>query len=181
MTTFSDLLACSEVVLRNGPMTAHAGIELMPLATFIRDYANVLDQVEAADAEVVLERRSGRASFVIAPLRRVESDRHAVEAVARVLRHALDDKALEKSLGAGILDAFPWVAFLPAIERTQFERDVLETLRGCAALGRFTAFENLVDAWRATAEIWSDPELARRLTGPIEAPHGGAVAAPAAS
>ena len=33
----------------------------MPLATFIRDYANVLDQVEAADAEVVLERRFGSA------------------------------------------------------------------------------------------------------------------------
>ncbi len=153
----------------------------MPLATFIRDYANVLDQVEAADAEIVLERRSGRASFVLAPLRRVESDRHAVKVVTRVLRHALDDKALEKRLAAGIVDAFPWVAFLPATERTQFERDVLEILRGCAALGRFTAFENFVDAWRATAEIWSDPELARRLLAPIEAPHGGGMAAPAAS
>ena len=40
----------------------------MPLATFIRDYTNVLDQVEAADAELILERRSGRSSFVVAGL-----------------------------------------------------------------------------------------------------------------
>ncbi len=162
-------------------MTAHVAIEPMPLATFIRDYANVLDQVEAADAEVVLERRSGRASFVVAPLRRVQSDRHAMEAVTRVLRHALEDKALEKSLAAGILETFPWVTFLPATERTQFESALLETLRGCAALGRFTAFEDLVDSWRVTAEIWSDPASARRLLAPIVAPHGGAVAGPGAS
>lgn len=162
-------------------MGAHAAIEPMPLAGFIRDYANVLDQVEAADAEVVLERRSGRASFVVAPLRRVQSDRHAVEAVTRVLRHALEDKALEKSLATGILETFPWVTFLPAAERTDFASAVLETLRGCAALGRFTAFEDLVDSWRVTAEIWSDPASARRLLAPIVAPHGEAVAGPVAS
>ena len=162
-------------------MNAHAAIEPMPLATFIRDYANVLDRAEAADAEVVLERRAGRASFVIAPLRRVQSDRHAIEAVTRVLRHTLDDKTMEKTLAAGILETFPWVTFLPATERTQFESAVLETLRGCAALGRFTAFEDLVDSWRATAEIWSDPAAARRLQAPVPAPHGGVVASPAAS
>jgi hypothetical protein len=161
-------------------MTVHAGLESMPLATFIRDYANVLDQAEEADAEVVLERRAGRASFVVAPLRRVASDRHAVEAVAGVLRHALEDKALEKLLAAGIIETFPWAIFLPAAERRLFEVDVLETLRGCAALGRFTAFEDLVDSWRVTAEIWSDPDLARRLMAPIERPHGGAVPAPEA-
>jgi len=164
-----------------GPMTAPATIEPMPVATFIRDYANVLDQVEAADAEVVLERRSGRASFVVAPLRRVQSDRHAIEAVTRVLRHALDDKALEKSLAAGILETFPWVTFLPDAERAHFQSAVLETLRGCAALGRFTAFEDLVGSWRATAEIWSDAASAQRLLAPIIAPHGGAVAGPVAS
>jgi hypothetical protein len=157
-------------------MSVQPAIEPMPLATFIRDYANVLDQVEAANAEVVLERRAGRASFVVAPLRRVQSDRHAMEAVTRVLRYALDDAALEKRLAKGILETFPWVTFLPATERTQFEAAVLETLRGCAALGRFTAFEDLVDAWRGTAELWSDPASARRLLAPIVAPHGGAVA-----
>ena len=162
-------------------MSVQPAMEPMPLATFIRDYANVLDQVEAADAEVILERRAGRASFVVAPLRRVQSDRHAMEAVTRVLRYALDDAALGKRLATGILETFPWVTFLPATERTQFETAVLETLRGCAALGRFTAFEDLIDSWRGTAELWSDAASARRLPAPIVAPHGGAVAAPVAS
>ena len=59
------------------------------------------------------------------------------------------------------------MTFLPATERTQFESAVLETPRGCATPDRFTAFEHLVDSWRVTAEIWSDPASARPLLAPI--------------
>ena len=61
----------------------------MAMVTFIRGYARVLDATEASDDEVVLERRAGRPTFVLATLRRVHADRHAVAAVAHVLRHAL--------------------------------------------------------------------------------------------
>jgi len=149
------------------------------MATFIRDYATVLDDVESSDDALVLERRAGRASFVLAPLRRVEGDRHAVAAVAHVLRHALSSgKDVEKVITAGLVDEFPWSVFLPAMERKAFEREVLDVLRACATVGRFTAFENLIDAWQASAELWSDPELARRLARPVDVPYGGDVLEP---
>jgi len=147
----------------------------MAMATFIRDYARVLDDTEASDDEVVLERRAGRPAFVLATLRRVQGDRDAVAAVAHVLRHALETRDGAKVIAAGLVEEFPWSVFLPAAERDKFTADVLDVLRACAALGRFTAFADLVDSWQATAEVWSDPSLARRLLEPVEVPHGGEV------
>ena len=150
----------------------------MPMARFIRDYAAVLDAAEQTEAEVVLERRGGRSSFVIAPLGRVEADRHAVSALTHILRRALGNKPAEQLIAAGVVDEFPWVGFLPTAERKRFETELLEVLRGCASLGRFTAFEHLVESWQASAEIWSDPALARSLQAPITVPPGGDVPAP---
>lgn len=150
----------------------------MPMATFIRDYAAVLDEVESTDDALVLERRAGRASFVLSPLRRVEGDRHAIEAVTQILRHALGSKDVQKVVAAGLVESYPWTAFLPAKERAVFESELLAVLRACAAIGRFTAFEDLIDSWRATAEIWSDPALVRRASQAVDVPHGGDVPAP---
>ncbi|GAB3665440.1 hypothetical protein GCM10027596_31630 [Nocardioides korecus] len=150
----------------------------MPMANFIRDYANVLEDVETTGDTVVLERRAGKSSFVLAPLDRVQGDQHAISAVAHVLGHALDHGDMATVVVTGLAEEYPWVTFLPEAEQRTFEREVLTTLRACASIGRFTAFENLIDSWAATAEIWSDPELARALAEPIEAPHGSAVPEP---
>ena len=166
------MLTSSEVPLSNGDVTT------MPMATFIRDYAAVLDEVESTDDALVLERRAGRASFVLAPLRRVEGDRYAIATVAQILRHALRSKDVEKVVTAGLVESYPWTVFLPAKERAVFERELLDVLRACAAIGCFTAFEGLVDSWQATAEIWSDPALARRASRPVDVPYGGDVPAP---
>lgn len=151
----------------------------MPMATFIRDYATVLNDVEVADDEVVLERRAGRASFVLAPLRRTESDRHAVDALAHVLRNALAHGDLVDVISASLLGEYPWVAFLPDHEKDRFARELMDTLRACASIGRFTAFENLIDSWTATAEVWSDSDLARALSAAVEVPEGTDVPTPA--
>lgn len=152
----------------------------MPMASFIRDYATVLDQVESSDTPVVLERRAGRASFELTSLRHAESDRRAISALAHVLSRALDhgSKDFEAVLASGLANWYPWVTFLPAEERLEFERELLDVLRACASVGRFTAFGDLLDSWQATAEIYSDPELLRSLTTPVAVPHGGDVPAP---
>ena len=76
------------------------------------------------------------------------------------------------------MDEFPWVSFQPVAARKRFETELLEVLRGGASLGRFTAFEHLVESWRASGEIWSNPALARSLRAPITVPPGGDVPAP---
>lgn len=157
-----------------GYMTRH-----MPMATFIRDYAAVLDETETDGNDVVLERRGGRASFVVAPLDRVAADRQAVETLAGVLGKVLDLDGLSAAVVTSLRSQYPWVSFLPESERLAFERELLDTLAACASIGRFTAFEHLIDSWAATAAIYSDPELARALSGPIVTPEGSDVPAPA--
>lgn len=151
----------------------------MPMATFIRDYASVLDETEATGDDVVLERRSGRASFVVIPLERLTADRHAVEALAQMLTKVLDIDELAAAVAAGLADKYPWVLFLPDNERATFESELLETLAACASIGRFTAFDHLISSWTATAEIYSDPDLAAALSTPVVAPDGREVHAPA--
>ena len=150
------------------------------MATFIRDYASVLENVDATGDTVVLERRSGKSSFVLAPLERIEGDWHAVGAVAHVLSQALTRGDLADVVIAGLAEEYPWVSFLPESEQRRFETELLKTLRACASIGRFTAFADLIDSWSATAEVWSDPELARKLMRPVEEPEGSDAAEPSA-
>lgn len=150
----------------------------MPIATFVRDYARVLEQSAARDEEVVLERRAGKPTFVLSPLRRLESDRHAVSAVAHVLRHALAEPIVNAVLSEALVAEFPWAVFLPTSERERFATELLDVLRGCAALGRFTAFDDMVSSWEASAHVWSDPALAAVLSAPIDVPQGGDVDEP---
>ena len=153
----------------------------MPMATFIRDYASVLAEVDRTGDNVLLERRAGKGSLILAPRDRIEGDWHAVAAVSHVLSRSLDRRDLADIVVAGLVEQYPWVSFLPPSEQQRFEVEVLNTLRACASIGRFTAFENLIDSWAASAELWSDPDLARALLQPVESPEGSAVVEPSAS
>ena len=48
--------------------------------------------------------------------------------------------------------------------------EATDCLRACASIGRFTAFSDLVDDWRNTAELWSDPQLAAALRADVSEP-----------
>ena len=47
-----------------------------------------------------------------------------------------------------------------------------------ASIGVLESVALLVGAWKATAEVYADPDLLRRLSGPIEITHGGRVPRP---
>jgi hypothetical protein len=69
-----------------------------------------------------------------------------------------------------LASTLPWVAFLQEDDRRTFVEEAVSTLRACASIGRYAAFASLVEDWRNTAEIWSDPALARSLATPIDEP-----------
>lgn len=60
--------------------------------------------------------------------------------------------------------------FLPERDRDEFVIESAETLRACASIGRYTAFADLMEDWRNTAEIFSDSFLADELSGAISKP-----------
>ncbi|WP_341258614.1 hypothetical protein [Gordonia malaquae] len=79
---------------------------------------------------------------------------------------SVHDEALDR-LAVALAAALPWVAFLPDADRRVFATESVETLRVCASVGRYAAFADLIEDWRNTAEVWSDPDLAALLAADI--------------
>ena len=70
-----------------------------------------------------------------------------------------------------------WVAVLPECDRRLFAEEMSRLMAEAAETDDLAPVEQALREWRVTAEIYSDPELAQRLTGPLVA-HGERVPAP---
>ena len=70
-----------------------------------------------------------------------------------------------------------WVAVLPECDRRLFAEEMSRLMAEAAETDDLAPVEQALREWRATAEIYSDPELAQRLTGPLVA-NGELVPAP---
>ncbi|WP_235736858.1 hypothetical protein [Nocardioides alcanivorans] len=81
---------------------------------------------------------------------------------AALLALARDDADKER-FAATLAAALPWVAHLPAHDQDAFCVEAAATLRECAATARFGEFAELLDDWRAAADIWTDPALPASL------------------
>ena len=141
-----------------------------PFSDLLRHPKDVTSDVE--DSDVLLRRRDEP------DLRLTRADRDAdradaFSALARTLRTlaAHNTKALEEAL----VDAFPWLEFLPVADRRLFVDELTRVLVGAAALDNYAPLSQLVREWRSTAEIHADPKLARRLRRALDA-DGGPVA-----
>ena len=97
-----------------------------------------------------------------------EAERSAAfAAVARALRNVAAHSPA--TLADALADAYPWVEFLPPVDRRAFVEEFSRTVTAAAELSNAAPLTQLVREWRATAEVYADPKLARRLRRPIEA------------
>lgn len=99
----------------------------------------------------------------------------ATEFLSAASAALVHDEAPIKGVAAVLSSSLPWVESLPAAERELFATEAADTLRACASIGRFSAFAELIDEWRATGEVWSDPALAASLGDAIAEPLGDPV------
>lgn len=143
-----------------------------PFSDLLREPKAVVRDLDEGD--VVLRRRGAPALR----LTRVDRDDQRADAylwVGRALRNlAVHSPA---ALADALLDEFPWSTFLPKSDQVAFIDEFTRTVLAAAELDNFTPLAQLVDEWRATAEIHADPKLARRLRRPITTV-GGAVTRP---
>lgn len=145
-----------------------------PFSEFLRQPNDVVAELEEHD--VVLRRRNAP------PLRLSDATRddaraEAFDMVARLLRNLLihDPSGLAEALD----DVFPWASLLPARDQSAFVDELARTLVAASAIDNFAPVAQLLQEWRATAEIHADPRLARRLRTAITAT-GDRVTAPSA-
>lgn len=135
-----------------------------PFSDLLRRPKEVTDDVEAGD---VLLRRRDEPDL---RLSRADREAHRAEAFMAMGR-AMRSLAVHNpgALSDALVDAFPWLEFLPSADRRQFLDEFTRVVTAAAAVENYEPLTQLVREWRATAEVHADPKLARRLRRPVQA------------
>lgn len=58
----------------------------------------------------------------------------------------------------------PWLSWMPRSEQMDCIPEILNNLAAGAETGTFEPLARSILEWEHTAEVWADPQLARRLT-----------------
>jgi hypothetical protein len=136
-----------------------------PFSTFQRHQTSLFEALD--DADVILERR-GAENLVLMRGIRFQAMADGLRLLARSM--SLVARANRSMAEEVFADELPWVTWLPPEERAQCTRELLDDLIAGADTGLFIPFARNLAAWKSTAEVWSDPALARRLQGPFDDP-----------
>jgi hypothetical protein len=134
----------------------------VPYSDFLRGPSDVIPRLD--DGDVVLERRDAD-NLVLTRHARFTARQEGMTLAARLLRDVVRDQA---AMVAPILRReLPWMRWLPDAEQERCSEELIAELAAGADTGLFEPFTRTLDAWRSTAEAWSDPEVAKRLQGPF--------------
>ena len=136
--------------------TEHSFSELL------REPKTVVGDLDDGD---VLLRRRGAPSLRLTLVDRDAQRADAYAMVGRTLRNLAEHSPA--ALGQAVLHEFPWTSFLPETDRKSFVDEFTTTVVAAAEFDNFAPLAQLIDEWRATAEIHADPTLARRLRRPV--------------
>lgn len=120
----------------------------------------------ADQGEVRVRRRDGAPLLL---LREESAEAASVGAIsaARALRNALVHLPGEQGVEV-LVEEFPWVEVLPEDDRRRFVTDFIRAVSASAELGRWSLLAQVVQEWRSTAAVHTDPALAAELTRPLD-------------
>ncbi|MGH8930277.1 MAG: hypothetical protein ACRDZO_06495 [Egibacteraceae bacterium] len=135
--------------------------------SFLRDPNGVTALLQ--DTDVELSRRSD-APLLLTLASRGRAVGEASSLLARVLRDVAATVTGHELLAKAFLEEFPWVDLLPRDIGREFVEDVLRAAAAAADLGRPELIAQALHEWRATAEIYTVPELAAELRRPLPEP-----------
>ncbi|MFC7381405.1 hypothetical protein [Sphaerisporangium rhizosphaerae] len=133
-----------------------------PFSTLINKQTSVFPALD--DADVILERRDAE-NLVLMRSERFQAMSDGLRLAARslsIIAHA--NRGLAEQVFA---EELPWLTWLPAEARMECVSELLDHLLAGADTGLLVPFARALREWTSTAEIYSDPELARRLRGPF--------------
>jgi hypothetical protein len=153
----------------------------VPFSELIQHSRKTLDKLEGSHGRRLrLVRRDGE-DLILESAQRAEADMEAVSLSIRLISAVLGTEEGAEMLLGVMANVFPWIRFLPPDEARAFLTEFAETARACAEIGNMAALQPVIYAWRATAEVHSDPELFRTLTTPTDGADHGAVPLPEAA
>jgi hypothetical protein len=83
----------------------------------------------------------------------------------------VDVPQVPDSLANLLAARFPWMKFLTKDANHEFVHEFIDTMRACASVGNSAALDEVVQSWKSTAAIYSDPKLAADLKRSLPGTH----------
>jgi hypothetical protein len=153
----------------------------VPFSQLIQHSRETVAKLEGSHGRRLrLVRRDGEDLF-LESARRAEADMETLAMATRLFSELMSTEETSGMFIRGLAGVFPWMRFLPPGEARAFADEFTETARACAEVGSMAALQPVIEAWRATAEVHSDPDLLRRLTAPADGTDYGPVPTPEAT
>jgi hypothetical protein len=121
-----------------------------------------------------LERRDGK-DLILESAERAEAKDDALRVTGSLFFHLMQNDEGARAVLMAMPSVFPWVRFLSRDEVRAFLVELVDTIHACADLGNLAALMPVIKAWQSTAEIYSDPELRRAATEPLDGTDYGEV------
>jgi hypothetical protein len=147
----------------------------VPFSDLVRHPVDTVAKLEESPRRRIrLDRRDG-SDLILESAERAEAEDEALDMASRLFFSLVKNDEGARALLLALPDVFPWVQFLTGDGIRSFLTELVDTVRACSALGNLAALEPVIAAWRATAEIRSDPELLRAATVPLDGTDYGSV------
>lgn len=150
--------------------------EDVPFSELLHHPAATAGRLDAVRALRLRRRDAG--DLALMRIEQLERDESVVEFTTRLLAGLVRSENIEM-IRRLLLDAVPWVAFLPKADFDAFVTELVSVAQGAAALGNLAPVAVLLTQWRHSAEVYADPVLLEILTREPEGDLGSVPAPPA--
>jgi hypothetical protein len=149
-------------------MAAH---EEVPFSEFLHRPAAAAERLNVVRALRLRRRDADDLALVRAD--QMERETVVVDFTARLLAGLIRSGSL-KAVRRVLVEALPWVTFLPEADVDQLLSELVTVTQGAASLDNLTPVAVLLTQWRHTAEVHSDPHLLEIVTQEPEGDFGPA-------
>ncbi|GAB2633046.1 hypothetical protein ABI214_15265 [Prescottella soli] len=123
-----------------------------------------VERLRRSPAQSLRVRRRDAEDLVLTTAARAELEHKAASVTTRMFVALMQRDGRARELVTDVLpEVFPWVAFLSREEVEVFVVELVTTLRAAESLDNPAPVVQVIDAWRHTAEVLADPELAAIL------------------
>ncbi len=127
---------------------------------------------KSASRALVVRRRDSE-DLVLTTASRAAQAREASSATSRLLVALMQHDPQVKELVTDVVpQVFPWVAFLSREETSEFVDELVSTMKAAESIDNPAPVAQVIEAWRHTAEVLADPELAAVLAAPTDGDFG---------
>jgi hypothetical protein len=152
-----------------------AAIAEVPFSKLVQQPKETVAYLERSKGRRLrLERRDGH-DLILESADRAEAKDDALRVTGNLFFHLMQNDEGARQVLLALPSVFPWVRFLPSDDVRAFLVELVDTLHACADLGNIAALIPVIAAWQSTAEIYSDPELRKAATQPLDGTDYGEV------